>query len=106
MKNLTFKYTGITPLDFLISNELMNKINYLQLSRVEQFPLYQTDENFMFNKNIITILNDRNFNLLKLLLRRKKLEKMMNIQKTTLHYEFLDFWYNNSDDLYLMLQMS
>ena len=104
VKNIVFKCwknidMNLTP--------FIEHIKYLNDSRIDGTPIYQTDVNLMFSEHIIDILNNRNKSNLELILRKKKIEKIIKNHKIdlSLNYEFLDFWYKNFDDLFIMVVM-
>jgi hypothetical protein len=107
MVSLIFKYENKKPLDFVIPKSLEGYIEFLTHSRISEFPVYRTTNGLEFEKDIRTILNERNINELKIILRRKKIEKIIKKENLslTLNYEFLDFWYNNYEDLFVLLPM-
>ena len=102
MDSLTFKYFGLKPIQSLISKELMNEIQFLQNSRIDALPMFSTTD-LGFEQHIIDILNYNHLDDLSIILRKNKLNKLLNNSETSLNYEFLEFWYNNSEKLRLMI---
>ena len=106
MQNLTFKYFSLEPISSLVSRELLNKIQYLQNSRIDDLPIFTTTDNLIFEEKIIDILNCQNLHELSMLLRKNKLNKLLKNSESSLEYEFLDFWYNNYEKLSLLIEFS
>lgn len=106
MENLVFRYCKKEPINSLISEEIMSKIEYLQDSRIDGCPIYKTDDSFVFDKKFLDILNYRNKGYLKTLLREYKIDKLIDNKKHfSLELEFLSFWYANFNDLYLLMPL-
>ena len=80
---------------------------YLGNSRIDGSPIYKTSDNLIFTDYVINMLNIKNKSNLELILRRKKLEKIIKTDKIvlSLRYEFLNFWYDNFDDLDIIILM-
>jgi hypothetical protein len=106
MQNLTFKYFSLEPISSLVSRELLDKIQYLQNSRIDDLPIFATTDELIFEEKIIDILNCQNLHELSLILRKNKLNKLLKNSKPSLNYEFLDFWYNNYEKLSLLIEFS
>ena len=100
-QNIIFKcYDNDIDLSMFLDN-----IVYLGDSRIDTSHIYKTSNNLMFSNYVIDILNTKNKSNLELILRRKKIEKILKNHKIvlSLHYEFLNFWYDNFDDLTIMV---
>lgn len=102
MENLTFKYYGLTPIYSLMSRELERKVEFIHNSRIDALPLFNTTD-IIFEQNIIDILNYQHMDKLSMMLRKSKLNKLLKNTEPTLEYEFLNFWYNHSKELHLMI---
>jgi hypothetical protein len=103
MEKITFRYDDRRPIGSLVSKQLMENIEYLQKSRIDGLPIYQTKDNLMFDKYVINILNYKHINELSTILRQNKLDRILNGSEPTLDYEFLNFWYDNSKNLHVLL---
>jgi hypothetical protein len=103
VKNIVFRCSDIS----IDLSYFSNDIEYLCDSRIDNFPIYKTSDNLMFSDYVVDILNTKNKNNLELILRRKKIEKIKKNHKIALplRYEFLNFWYDNFDDLTIILPM-
>lgn len=104
MENLTFKYFGLESIYKVTSKELMDNIEYLQNSRIDDLPIFTTN-NLLFEKEVVDILNYQHIDKLIILLRRNKLNKLLKNTEPSIEYEFLNFWYDNHEKLRLMLPM-
>ncbi len=103
MQNLIFKNHN-KDIDL---SQFSGDTEYMCESRIDGAPIYKTSDNLMFSDYVIDILNTKNKNNLELILRRKKLEKIIITEEITLslRYEFLNFWYDNFDDLTIIIPM-
>jgi len=107
MVSLIFKYTNNNSIDFVMPKTLQKHITFLTNSRIDNYSVFRTSDELLFKREIRTLLNERNISELKLILRIKKLEKIIKKENLslTLNYEFLDFWYNNYEDLFVLMPM-
>ena len=104
MENLTFKYFSLEPISSVTSKELLDKIEYVHNSRIDDLPIFTTTDLF-FDEEIINILNYQHLDKLMIILRKNKLNKLIKNIEPSLEYEFLNFWYINQEKLRLMLPM-
>ena len=107
MESIVFKYGGKNPVESLMSEELFQKIKFLQTSRIDKFPMYEIDNTIDLNIRMINILNNRQFDELKIVLRKMKIERLINRTKkiNDTKMEFLNFWYTNHENLYVMIPL-
>jgi hypothetical protein len=100
-KKITFRYTGERPIEELTSDELFKNIDFIHLSKIDNKPIYETKNTF--DQHTIDVLNNRDLDSLRSLLRVNKLKKLIDYSESTISTEFLNFWYNNEKNLYVLM---
>ena len=107
MVSLIFKYANNKSIDFVMPKSLQGYLEFLSNSRIDNYPVFRTTNGLLFKREIRTILNERDKGQLISILRIKKLEKIIKKENLslTLNYEFLNFWYNNYEDLTVLMPM-
>ena len=108
MISIAFKYTGKKPIELVTSELLLCKLRFIGYSHIDNFPIYKTTGGLIFEDYIQDILNEKEKNKLKIILRKNKLDKIIKKENLllSLNYEFLNFWYNNYDDLTTMIPLN